>query len=389
MARKILVVDDERPIRVAVTRRLQRLGYECVEAADGDAAVDVAASDRRIGVALVDIRMPGKSGLDVIAEIKSKVRGDIAFIVVTGHGGFDEAVEALRLGASDFLMKPFSSEQLDGAIRKCLEGLSSNEGQLEVQRSLEAQVREKTERISTLAREVDSARIEALETLAIAAEHRDNDTGEHIRRMGAYTEIMALGLGWSEAAACKVRLAATLHDIGKIGVPDSILMKPGRLTEAEIAIMQAHTSIGHRIVSPSSDEVMKVAASIALSHHERWDGGGYPRKLAGEAIPVEARIAAMCDVYDALRSTRPYKPPMDHQAAVKVILEGDDRTRPGHFDPTILQVFRSNAHLLAEAYARSPDVERPAEATIASIPENGENPGPFTLLAPRGRTNAI
>jgi len=389
MDRKILVVDDERPIRSAVTRRLQRLGFQCVEAADGEEAIEVAAKDHQIGVALVDIRMPGKSGLDVIAEIKSKVRGDIGFIVITGHGGFDEAVEALRLGASDFLMKPFSSEQLEGAIHKCLEGLCSTEGKLETQRSLEAQIREKTARIGALAQEVDSARLEALETLAIAAEHRDNDTGEHIRRIGAYAEIMALGLGRSEAAARKVRLAATLHDIGKIGVPDSILMKPGRLTEAEIAVMQAHTSIGHRIVSPSSDEVMRVAAAIALSHHERWDGGGYPRKLAGEAIPVEARIATICDVYDALRSLRPYKPAMDHEAAVKVILEGDSRTRPGHFDPALLQVFRSNAHLLAEAHARIPDVERRAEPTIAPAPKNGENPRKGTLLRPRGRTNGV
>lgn len=130
MERKILVVDDEQPIRMAVTRRLQRLGFECVQAADGEAAIEAAAKDRQIGVALIDIRMPGKSGLDVIAEIKSNVRSDIGFIVVTGHGGFNEAVEALRLGASDFLTKPFSSEQLEGAIRKCLEGVCSNEGKL-------------------------------------------------------------------------------------------------------------------------------------------------------------------------------------------------------------------------------------------------------------------
>jgi putative two-component system response regulator len=389
MNRKILVVDDEQAIRMAVMRRLKRLGFDCVQAADGDAAVATAANDRQIGVVLVDIRMPGKSGLDVIAEIKSKVRSDIGFIVITGHGGFDEAVEALRLGASDFLSKPFSSEQLEAAIRKCLEGLSSSEGQMQAQRSLEAEIVEKTERITALAHEVDSARIEALETLAIAAEHRDNDTGEHIRRIGVYAEILALGYGWSEAAARKIRLAATLHDIGKIGVPDSILMKPGLLTETEIGTMQAHTSIGHEIVSPSTDEVMKVAATIALSHHERWDGGGYPYKLLGEAIPAEARIAAICDVYDALRSIRPYKPAMDHQAAVKVILEGDARTRPGHFDPALLKVFAEKSHLLAEAYAKRPDVKRKADGRIASFPQNGENPKKAEFFGPRGKANAI
>ncbi|WP_316977157.1 HD domain-containing phosphohydrolase [Shumkonia mesophila] len=389
MERKILVVDDEQPIRLAVTRRLQRLGFDCVQAADGEAAIEAVAKDRQIGVALIDIRMPGKSGLDVIAEIKSNIRSDIGFIVITGHGGFDEAVEALRLGASDFLTKPFSSEQLEGAIRKCLEGICSNEGKLQTQRSLEAEVMEKTERISALAQEVDSARIEALESLAIAAEHRDNDTGEHIRRIGIYAEILALGLGWSEALARKVRLAATLHDIGKIGVPDNILMKPGLLTEAEIATMQAHTRIGHEIVSPSTDEIMKVAATIALSHHERWDGSGYPYNLAGEAIPIEARIAAVCDVYDALRSPRPYKPAMDHRTAVRVILEGDVRTRPQHFDPAVLEVFGNNAHRLAEAYGRRPDVERKADGRIASFSQNGENRGTATFFGSRGKANAI
>lgn len=376
MERKILVVDDEQPIRMAVTRRLQRLGFVCAEAADGEAALEVVARDREIGVALVDIRMPGMSGLDVIGEIKARIRSDIAFIVITGHGGFDEAVEALRLGASDFLMKPFSSEQLETAIRKCLQGLSSSEGSLEAQRSLQAEIEEKTHRITLLAHEVDSARIEALETLAIAAEHRDNDTGEHIRRIGSYVEILALGLGWSDGAARKLHLAATLHDIGKIGVPDSILMKPGLLTDSEIAIMQNHTRIGHTIVSPSTDEVMTLAAAIALSHHERWDGSGYPAGLAGEAIPMEARITAICDVYDALRSSRPYKPAMDHETAMKIIVEGDERTRPAHFDPMLLKVFRSRGHLLAAAYAKRPDAGvAPLTTRIASFPQTAENRG--------------
>jgi putative two-component system response regulator len=301
--------------------------------------------------------MPGKSGLEVISDLRSVAQDEIAFIVITGHGGFDEAVEALRLGASDFLMKPFSSDQLEGAIRKCMESLCNSESRIQARLFLEAEVKEKTVRIAALAREVDSARIEALETLAIAAEHRDNDTGEHIRRIGAYAEILALGLGWSERAARQIRMAATLHDVGKIGVPDNILMKPGRLSDAEIVIMQTHTIIGHKIVSPSNDGIMKVAASIAHCHHEQWNGGGYPRRLSGEDIPIEARITTICDVYDALRSPRPYKPALDHRTAVKIIQEGDGRTRPDQFDPAILAVFAAKADLLAEAYAKRPDFE--------------------------------
>lgn len=356
MERKILVVDDEQPIRTAVIKRLQRLGFSCVEAPNGDMAVKAVSEDPDIGIVLIDIRMPGRSGLEVIGDLRAVAHDEIAFVVITGHGGFEEAVEALRLGASDFLMKPFSSEQLEAAISKCMESLSNSESRVRARMFLEAEVKEKTERIAALAREVDSARIEALETLAIAAEHRDNDTGEHIRRIGSYAEILALGLGWSEGVARQIRMAATLHDIGKIGVPDSILMKPGRLSEAETVIMQAHTVIGHKIVSPSNDGVMKIAAMIAYSHHEQWDGGGYPRRLVGEDIPVEARITTICDVYDALRSPRPYKPALDHQTAVKIILEGDGRTRPEQFDPAILTVFAAKADSFAEAYARRPDV---------------------------------
>lgn len=388
MERKILVVDDEQPIRMAVIKRLQRLGFSCLEAADGDMAVKAMAGDPDIGIVLIDIRMPGKSGLEVISDLRAVAQDEIAFVVITGHGGFDEAVEALRLGASDFLMKPFSAEQLEGAIRKCMESLSNSESRIRARLFLEAEVKEKTERISSLAREVDSARIEALETLAIAAEHRDNDTGEHIRRIGSYAEILAVGLGWSERAARQIRMAATLHDIGKIGVPDDILMKPGRLSDAEIVIMQTHTIIGHKIVSPSNDEVMKIAATIAHSHHEQWDGRGYPRRLVGEDIPVEARITTVCDVYDALRSPRPYKPALDHGTAVKIILEGDGRTRPAQFDPAILTVFAAKAGMFAEAYAKRPDLQVVDGGRKAAAPREipSINAAVFDV---RGKANAL
>lgn len=388
MERKILVVDDEQPIRMAVIKRLQRLGFSCVEAADGDWAVKAVSEDPDIGIVLIDIRMPGKSGLEVISDLRAVAQDEIAFIVITGHGGFDEAVEALRLGASDFLMKPFSAEQLEGAISKCVESLSNSESRIQARLFLEAEVEEKTVRIASLAQEVDSARIEALETLAIAAEHRDNDTGEHIRRIGSYAEILALGLGWSERAARQIRLAATLHDIGKIGVPDNILMKPGRLSDAEIVIMQTHTIIGHKIVSPSNDGVMKVAAIIAHSHHEQWDGGGYPRRLVGEDIPIEARITAICDVYDALRSPRPYKAALDHQTAVKIIREGDGRTRPEQFDPAVLAAFAEKADLLAEAYARRPDLGLVAGGK-KDVPLRNIHSMDSAIFDVRGKANAV
>ncbi|EME68528.1 response regulator receiver modulated metal dependent phosphohydrolase [Paramagnetospirillum caucaseum] len=178
------------------------------------------------------------------------------------------------------------------------------------------------------------------ECLAVAAEHKDNETGRHNRRIGRYAGTLAAAMGWRPSHCRTIELAASLHDIGKIGIPDTILFKSSPLTPEERIRMEHHTVAGHQILSAASSPVLDCAANIALHHHERWSGGGYPFGLRGTAIPIEARIVALCDVYDALRSARPYKAGFSHQTAVAALLTGDDRTSSDHFDPAALEAFR-------------------------------------------------
>ncbi len=176
--------------------------------------------------------------------------------------------------------------------------------------------------------------------LTRAAEYKDPETGAHINRIGAYAALLAAELGWSREQCEMIRLAAPLHDVGKVATPDAVLLKKSPLTDEEFATMRQHPKFGYEVLSVSDYPVMAMAARIALNHHERWDGGGYPRGLTGSEIPLEASITTLVDVYDALRSVRPYKPSMTHEEAMTVILEGDGRTSPSHFRPEVLEAFK-------------------------------------------------
>lgn len=353
MTRTLLIIDDETLLRSSLAEQLRDYEFNCLEAADGETALAILAEHPEIEIILVDIRMPRMSGLEMVERLRQSGNRDAEVVVMTGHGGVEEAVQALRLGAGDFILKPFFVSDLLASLRKCDQRLTAREEERRKYEQLERWISDKAQRVQQLALEIDVAHVETVETLAIAAEHRDDDTGVHIRRIGDYAAFLAGTMGWPSQRLHILRMAAMLHDVGKIGVSDSILLKPGPLTPDEFVAIQAHTQIGYHITSQSSSDLMRCAAAIALSHHERWDGSGYPNKLAGEDIPVEARIVGLCDVYDALRSSRPYKPAMDHDKAFSIIVEGDGRTLPNHFDPAVLEAFKRHADSLAGIFEAS------------------------------------
>lgn len=354
MTNKVLIVDDEAEIRQEVRECLTDEGYDCVEAANGEQGLELIRRDTEIAVVLADIQMPGRTGLEMIAAAKSEIGADreLEFIIMTGHGGTRETIEALQLGVMDFLEKPIDVNHAVHVVRRAEELVLLKRARRHYQESLKTDVEAKTIKIRGLLGSLEDAYAEAVDCLATAAEFKDPETGNHIRRIGEYAKLVAAELGWSKERQRIIRLAAPLHDVGKIGTPESILLKQGKLTAEEVVIMKQHAENGQRILSNSKHPVMVSAANIALGHHERWDGGGYPRGLQGAEVPIEARITMFGDIYDALRSERPYKPAFDHEKALSIMLEGDGRTDPSHFDPELLDVFKAKSDAFRDIFER-------------------------------------
>jgi putative two-component system response regulator len=259
----------------------------------------------------------------------------------------DHKLRALKAGAKDFLSKPLELAEVLARVRNMLEVRLLHMALQDSNGLLERRVGERT-------LELQESYRETLFTMTRAAEYKDEDTGAHVQRIGHYCREFAAMLGMDAEFVDRIFFASPMHDIGKLGIPDGILLKPGPLTEAEWRIMKTHTTTGATILGNSKSPYLRMGAEVALNHHERWDGGGYPEGKRGEDIPVAARIMNLCDIYDALRSKRPYKPPFDHAKAVEVITRGDARTRPEHCDPAILGAFRQNDRAFCdifEAYA--------------------------------------
>ncbi len=364
---KILIVDDESLNIEVVQRYLQIGGFTNILDTDNAGQALPLIGLHHPDLVLLDIQMPGITGLQILSAVRSDpVLSQTPVIILTGCSDPETKLVALRAGATDLLAKPVHSEELLARISNVLK-VKAVQDQLSLySEQLEEAVRRRTA-------ELEASRLEVIHCLARAAEFRDDDTGQHVLRVGRYARIIGEELGFSCEQLDLLEPAAQLHDVGKIGIADSVLLKPGKLTQDEFEQMQRHCGFGKRIADPISESdakilrkhaeigarimdsscspILELAKQIALTHHERWDGSGYPLGLAGKDIPLCGRITAVADVFDALSSKRPYKPAFPLAKCFEIMAEG----RGKHFDPAILDAFFARRAEIIEIQINSAD----------------------------------
>jgi len=325
----ILIVDDENQIRDLIAAIVSMEGYLFDLAENAETALEVL-EQKHIDLLISDINMSGITGVELL-RIALERHPDLAVIMVTGVDNQDTAIETLHMGAYGYVTKPFRTNEL---IINITNSLRRRQLEIENRRhreELEILVHERTN-------ELYKSREESILILSKAAEFRDNETAKHTIRMGHYSQKLAELYSLPESLCTMIKHAAPLHDVGKIGISDTILLKPGKLTVEEFEVIKTHCEIGYRILSESTSEVLSLGAEIALNHHEKFDGSGYPQGLSGKAIPTSGRIAAICDVFDALTTERVYKKAIPAEKALLILKEG----RGAHFDPEILDQFLDN-----------------------------------------------
>jgi len=364
---RIVVVDDEPEVLDLLRFMLAHSGNEVVPFINSAEALEAVLADPP-DMILLDVTMPGMDGFQLCERIKlNPGLQDIPVIFLSALNSTENKIRGFRAGGVDYITKPYQFDEVQARIGTHLK-LSRAEASLRQQKDhLEQTVQERTAELqldiekrkrveAQLAHQImatEEAFNYTIYALARAAEANDEDTGNHILRVGEFSAIIALELGLDDRFVHAIRTQAILHDVGKIHTHPDIFKKPGKLTDEEFAVMKAHTIAGTMIIG--KNEKLTIGCSIALTHHEKWDGSGYPHRLAGEQIPIEGRITAIADIYDALRSPRAYKEAFDHDRTFKIITEGDGRTMPDHFDPAVLEAFKKTAARFEEAYERLSD----------------------------------
>jgi putative two-component system response regulator len=348
---KILVVDDEQALRRWSERVLSDHGYECEGASDAQDARE-HLKDGAFQLALLDINMPGESGMQLLSHVRSEYP-DCAAVMVTGEDSVELAMSAIEHGAYGYIIKPAEAGEL---LINVANALHRRRLELETRHLLQRVQQTASERHEQLEQALQDLQLsetrvwasqaETIFQLARVVEFRDEETGMHLQRMSAYCEIITHKIGLSGEECEQLRLASQLHDVGKVAIPDSILLKHGKLTDEEFETIKTHAEIGHKMLAGSRSEIVKLGAVIAHSHHEWWDGTGYPQGLAGEAIPREGRIAAIADVFDALTTDCVYRSAFPLKVAVQMM----QAERGTHFDPELLDIFTNALPEVEAAY---------------------------------------
>lgn len=340
---KILIVDDQEANIMLLERMLGDAGYLSISSTMDAGMVRELHLRNRYDLILLDLQMPRMDGFQVMEALKTTAANDyLPVLVITAQP--DQKLRALKTGAKDFVSKPFELAEVLARVHNMLEVRLLHKELQKHNDVLEQRVHERTA-------DLQASYLETILTMTRAAEHKDEETGAHVQRISYYCRALARMLAMDEAFVDAIFFASPMHDIGKIGIPDHILLKPGSFMPDEWEVMKEHAAMGAAILGNSKSLYLRMGAEIALNHHERWDGGGYPDGKQGEDIPLAARIMNICDIYDALRSKRPYKPAFDHQKAMEIITQGDGRTQPGHFDPHILTTFIQHHEVFRDIFA--------------------------------------
>lgn len=317
----LLLVDDE-PTNLQVLRHILQDDYRLLFAKDGAKALELAGREAP-DLVLLDVMMPGMTGHEVCARLKADpATSTIPVIFVTALADVEDEARGFEVGAVDYITKPVSPPIVKARVRTHLSLVRLDE--------------------------LKQTRLQIVQRLGLAAEYKDNETGLHVIRMSHYARILARALGWSESACEDLLNAAPMHDVGKIGIPDAVLRKPGKLDDEEWRVMREHVRIGAEIIGEHPSGLLRMARIIALTHHEKWDGSGYPKGLRGEAIAIEGRIVAIADVFDALTSERPYKRAWSVEDAIALLREQSGR----HFDPSLVELFISQMPAVLEVKER-------------------------------------
>ncbi|MEZ2657971.1 HD domain-containing phosphohydrolase [Aneurinibacillus aneurinilyticus] len=353
----ILIVDDEEYDVGVLEQLLSVRKYRLFSACTGVDALMILENED-VDLILLDIMMPDMNGYEILREIRALKERYIPVIMVTALDNKENKIKALEEGSDDFLTKPIDKYELYARVHTLLRMRHYYKQMAITKQRLENEVARRTAELEKALKELqwlnnklEDSHKEIVERLSSAAEFKDPETAAHIQRISYYCGVLARGMGMSDDEINLLVQASPMHDIGKIGVPDHILLKPGKLTLEEFEKMKEHTLIGHKILSGSDSPLLKLASEIALSHHEKYDGSGYPYGISGEDIPLSGRIVAVVDVFDALTSRRPYKEPFSNEKAYEIIQRGSG----SHFDPRIVQLFFDNLPEIARIQSQHQD----------------------------------